>query len=94
MWLNLNDSFRIMSVLQFLLKILRHWRQRGHGDGLETWCSTGRIHDSRLKLSRKISVCYAGGQTLEKRQIAENRLVLKYASWELPHTELFKVSYL
>ena len=25
-----------------------------------------------LKLSYKLAMCYAGGQTLEKRQIAEN----------------------
>ena len=28
-----------------------------------------------FKLSCKLAMCYAGGQTLEKRQIAENRLV-------------------
>ena len=40
--------------------------------------SMGLIHDSRhvgFKLSCKLAMCYAGGQTLEKRQIAENRLV-------------------
>ena len=30
-----------------------------------------------FKLSCKLATCYAGGQTLEKRQIAENRLVEK-----------------
>ena len=28
-----------------------------------------------FKLSCKLAMCYAGGQTLEKRQIAENRLI-------------------
>ena len=28
-----------------------------------------------FKLSCKLAMCYAGGQTLEKRQIVENRLV-------------------
>ena len=28
-----------------------------------------------FKLSCKLAMCYAGGQTLEKRKIAENRLV-------------------
>ena len=28
-----------------------------------------------FKLSCKLAMCYAGGQTFEKRQIAENRLV-------------------
>ena len=38
----------------------------------------GLIHDSRhvgFQLSCKLAMCYAGGQTLEKRQIAENPLV-------------------
>ena len=40
-------------------------------------CANSEYQDAKLvfKLSRKLAICYAEGQTLEKMQIAENRLV-------------------
>ena len=40
--------------------------------------AVGLIHDSchvGFQIVMQLAMCYAGGQTLEKRQIAENRLV-------------------